>query len=162
MADNFSIAWRLVESQHSRSAFSGHGGLLASARFSTIGKKALYLASSPSLAALETRGFLGSTAVKKEFALFQVKIPSELSMVTLAVRDLPKHWDASPPQAETRKIGDDFISARRALMLRVPSVHLPLAAYEHDCNFLVNPEHPDFIKLIIGKPIEFYFDQRLK
>jgi RES domain-containing protein len=52
-------------------------------------------------------------------------------------------------------IGDDWVASRRSVVLRVPSVLVP-AEY----TFLLNPEHPDFSKLHIGKAVPFQFDRR--
>lgn len=41
-------------------------------------------------------------------------------------------------------------------VLAVPSVIIP-----QETNYLLNPQHPDFKKIKIGKPEDFGFDPRL-
>jgi RES domain-containing protein len=40
--------------------------------------------------------------------------------------------------------------------MRVPSVVIP-----RECNYMINPEHPEFFKIEVGLPLEFQFDVRL-
>jgi len=47
------------------------------------------------------------------------------------------------------------LKAARSAVLALPSV------ITGDTNFLLNPAHPDFNKIIIGRPEPFVFDPRL-
>jgi len=53
-------------------------------------------------------------------------------------------------------IGSDWIDAGRSAVLAVPSVIVP-----QELNFLLNPRHPQFKRIRIGRPQSFYFDPRL-
>jgi RES domain-containing protein len=53
-------------------------------------------------------------------------------------------------------IGDEWLRSKASSVLRVPSVIIP-----DESNFLLDPTHPDFAKLSIGTPKEFWFDPRL-
>ena len=70
---------------------------------------------------------------------------------------LPNNWGAEPPSKRIRSIGDEWIDARPSAGLRVPS-----AVIEGDFNYLLNPEKPDFPKLIFSDAKSFRFDKRLK
>jgi len=61
-----------------------------------------------------------------------------------------------PPPAATRTIGDTWAREKRSAILAVPSVIIP-----EELNYLLNPAHPDFRKIAIGKPAPFSFDLRL-
>jgi RES domain-containing protein len=54
------------------------------------------------------------------------------------------------------QIGDEWVRRGTSIALAVPSV---LSTSE--MNFLLNPRHPDFRKIKISEPIEYYFDPRL-
>ena len=42
-----------------------------------------------------------------------------------------------------------------------PSLAVPSLLSTSELNFLLNPNHPDFKRIKIGKPIEYRFDSRL-
>jgi len=69
---------------------------------------------------------------------------------------LPSNWKTDPGPPALRKIGDEWVLAGSSVALRVPSILIP-----DERNVLLNPAHPDFRQVTIGKPIEFTVDQRL-
>jgi RES domain-containing protein len=60
----------------------------------------------------------------------------------------------SPPKL--REIGQRWLDAGAAAVLKVPS-----AVVVEEWNYVLNPQHPDFKKLIFQKPKRFQFDRRL-
>jgi hypothetical protein len=84
---------------------------------------------------------------------------------------LPMGWRRSPPSPAVQSLGDDWIqggtapeSSRtlRKVVLRVPGVVIPdLETIQEGFNYLINPQHPDFVKLHIGSPIGLQYDPRL-
>lgn len=65
-------------------------------------------------------------------------------------------WDATPPDVSVR-YGTDWVRERRSVVLRVPSVVIPV-----EDNFVLNPEHPHFERAVrIGDAQPFAFDRRL-
>jgi RES domain-containing protein len=61
-----------------------------------------------------------------------------------------------PAPASTRQYGGHWLRRLEKPVLRVPSV-VTLGEW----NYLLNPLHPEFGKLRIGKPSKFVFDGRL-
>ena len=55
-----------------------------------------------------------------------------------------------------KAVGDDWVWAVRSAVLALPSVLI-----SGEPNYLLNPAHPDFKKISIGKPEPFAFDPRL-
>jgi RES domain-containing protein len=72
------------------------------------------------------------------------------------VRTLPPDWRTEPPPPSTRQIGDTWVRDGRSAILALPSVIIP-----GELNYVLNPFHPDFKKISIGKPEKFTFDPRL-
>ena len=73
-----------------------------------------------------------------------------------ALQELPPNWRSEPPPPETQRLGTEWAKRDTAAVLRVPSVIIP-----SEDNFLANPQHPDFGKLLIDPPQPFTFDSRL-
>jgi RES domain-containing protein len=69
---------------------------------------------------------------------------------------LPEDWQAVPAQASTREIGDKWFDSRASVVLRVPSTVIP-----EEYNFVLNPSHPEYNKLLVGEFRDFVFDTRL-
>jgi RES domain-containing protein len=60
-----------------------------------------------------------------------------------------------PIPAQVRNIGDEWVKNMSSVVLEVPSVLVPA-----ESNFLLNPVHPDFSRLVVGEPVRFAFDER--
>jgi RES domain-containing protein len=69
---------------------------------------------------------------------------------------LPGNWRDEEIPTETQAVGAEWAATGRSVLLRVPSVPVPS---EH--NYLANPRHPDFHRLVIGAPRDFGFEPRL-
>jgi RES domain-containing protein len=148
-------AWRITKEVHARSAFSGEGARLYGGRWNSRGTALIYTAQSQSLAVLEMLVHLDSPELLKHFVLFEVTMPSSVVEV-LDVAKLPHRWKENPIPDEVQSVGDDWVRSRRSAVLRVPSTLVPA-----ECNFLLNPAHPEFRKLHMGKAVPFAFDARL-
>lgn len=81
---------------------------------------------------------------------------SENSIETLDPSQLPQGWRSASHSMALRRIGDEWAASQRSVALRVPSVIVPA-----ENNFLLNPAHADFQKLVIAEPVAFSFDERL-
>jgi RES domain-containing protein len=67
-----------------------------------------------------------------------------------------KDWNRLPPSESTQKIGYKWISRSKFSVLKVPSTIIM-----EEYNYLINPNHPDFAGMKIGKSQRFKFDPRL-
>jgi RES domain-containing protein len=148
--------WRLVKAKHEASAFDGEGARLFGGRWNERGTVVVYLGGTLSLAALETLVHLSAADAHLEFAAIEVVVPDAIRIAKLARRRLPANWRAEPPPAETKSIGSEWVRAAETLLLRVPSVIVP-----RESNYLLNPAHPDFARLRIGRSEPFGFDRRM-
>jgi len=148
-------AWRIVKRSRARTAFSGEGARLYGGRWNSPGVAIVYTAGSQALAALEMVVHLDSSELLRNYVVFEVAIDESL-VVKLEPSQLPRNWRADPPPRKVREIGDAWARAGTSAVLQVPSATLPA---EH--NFLLNPRHQDFPRLVIGKPSSFRFDIRL-
>jgi len=148
-------AWRIVKRKHARSAFTGEGARRFGGRWNSPGVSMVYTAQSQALAALAMLVRLDSADLLQKYVVFEVGI-DEAFIIRVDLALLPKNWRANPPPAKARAIGDAWITAGSSVALQVPST-LVLSEF----NYLLNPRHPDFAKLELGKPSPFRFDPRL-
>jgi RES domain-containing protein len=71
-------------------------------------------------------------------------------------RRLPRDWRKIPPPASAQLLGNGWVKESRSAILALPSAVVP-----HQLNDLLNPQHPGFRHIRIGKPISFPIDERL-
>ncbi len=148
-------AWRIVESRYKNKAFSGGGARLFGGRWNSKGQAVVYTAGSLALASIEMVVNLPSPKLLEAFVRIPVYFDAEL-VESLPPDQYPRKWQHRPISPETKAIGDRWIHQRRSLILKVPSVVVP-----EEFNYLINPAHPDFDKIEIGRPIVYHFDPRL-
>ncbi len=90
-----------------------------------------------------------------ELAFIAVDVPDGL-ITRLGIAALPSGWRDYPAPDVMKDIGTEWIKAGSSAALLVPSVVMP-----EEQNLLLNPEHADFGRVKIGKPIKFTFDDRM-
>ncbi|BBO84955.1 hypothetical protein DSCO28_55210 [Desulfosarcina ovata subsp. sediminis] len=148
-------AWRIVKSIYKDSAFNGEGARLYGGRWNTPGHPAVYVASSQALAVLEimANGLMIEDA--ENFVFVSVNFP-ETFVQEISTTDLSQNWATSPAPESTKIIGDRWLASGFSVALKVPSVIVP-----DECNYLLNPHHPDFASLAIGSSRFFRIDTRL-
>ena len=148
-------AFRIAAARFARSrkeAFSGRGGVEASARWHTAGRPIIYTAQSLSLAALEILVHLKQTEDLQPFRAFIVEIPDELISLP---RSYPTRWRTE--YRVSRAFGNAWLKAGDKPALRVPSVITP-----GEWNYLLNPLHPAFsLRWVVSGPTAYAFDNRL-
>jgi RES domain-containing protein len=69
---------------------------------------------------------------------------------------LVEGWHVSPPTPASQVVGNRWLTEGDTPVLRVPSVVVP-----REFNFVLNPVHPDFVRLRIGQPEALAIDPRL-
>lgn len=148
-------AWRIIKTRYSADAFSGEGARLYGGRWNSSGIAMVYTAGSKSLATLELLVHLHTTSVLPSFSICPVDFDDSLVKL-LDPATLPRDWRESPPPISLRAVGDDWILRGSSAVLRVPS-----AVIESEYNYLINPAHKDFKKLVIGGMEVFELDPRL-
>ena len=145
-------AWRMVKEKPAATAFLGEGAWLYGGRWNSAGTSVVYTSGSQALAALESLVHLNPPVIFKYLA-----IPIEFDDALVEkVAALPADWTEEPPPPATKAIGDLWVKEARSAVLELPSVIIL-----GEPNYLLNPAHPDFQKIIIGKPQPFSFDPRL-
>ena len=148
-------AWRITKNKYQDSAFTGEGAEIAGGRWNSQGTRIVYGSSSISLSILEILVHLESSSVLSSYSVIPFHF-NEKQVVELKKADLPRGWAAHPPPVTSQQIGDNWVQDQTSLLLKVPSVVVPL-----EFNYLLNPAHPDIEKIDIGQPVPLPLDERL-
>jgi RES domain-containing protein len=147
--------WRIVKSRHASTAFDGEGARFYGGRWNSAGTTMVYTSSTISLAVLEILVLLQEVSLLSSYSLISASI-DDAFVERLDHSVLPDGWRAYPAPSELQRIGDEWVRSQRSAVLEVPSVIV-----ERESNYLLNPAHPDFSSVVIGKPEPFTFDVRL-
>jgi len=144
--------WRISD----HASLSGDGGLFASARWHSRGKRIVYLADHPASALLEVIVHLEVRAesLPDGFQLLKIDIPDDLVVDQPDKRELPAGWRERV--SLTQEIGDVWLNAGSTALLRVPSAIVP-----ETYNYLLNPGHAHATRIVIASAIRAAFDSRL-
>jgi RES domain-containing protein len=146
--------WRLVKRKHSATAFTGIGARLAGGRWNQPGDPVVYVSGTLSLAVLELFVHL---PLRSRSALLLVGIPVEIPEELVSdPPDLPENWRAQPPPTETKSLGSDWLRRGASCALKVPSAIVPV-----EFNYALNPAHPDFSSITVGREEPFSLDPRM-
>lgn len=147
-------AWRVVKAAYAPKAFDGQGASLYGGRWNRPGTPVVYLAQSISLALLEIVVHTGSFL----HSYVHIPVSFDKSLVKeLPSSKLPAGWHTYPVPANVQAIGTAWARRLESPVLRVPSAVVP-----REFNFLLNPLHPDFSKLVIGTAEPLDIDPRLR
>lgn len=134
----------------------GLGGLFASARWHTQGRRIVYCAPNPATALLEllVHSEVTDPRALTGFSFLKIEVPDEIRPERVDERQLPADW---PSRAEvTRAWGDRWLAEARSLLLEVRCVIVP-----DTYNMLINPLHPDLERVRIDAVVPYTLDARL-
>jgi RES domain-containing protein len=130
------------------------GASLYGGRWNHKGTPLIYSAESRALCALEV--IVNADELAEDYISISIEIPDALSITSKSDADLPTGWDSNPGMAETRDIRTDWAKGLTIAVLSVPSAVIP-----RERNYILNPAHPDFVRIQFSSPEPFYFDDRL-
>ncbi len=145
--------FRIVKRKHAARAFTGDGAKLAGGRWNSPGIAVVYASATLSLAALEILVHVDSPAILDNYLAYEIQLDD--TMIERPTR-LPTDWKVEPPPRSTQRIGDRWLEELRSVAFQVPSAVIP-----SEWNYAMNPNHPDFGQIRIGRPKRFKFDPRL-
>ena len=140
----------VAKARHAHNAqtmLSGEGAREWGGRFNFPGVRAVYCASTLSLAALEILVHAPRVAILPEYRFLEVQDPDR------AIEHIADEDISEDPSA----VGDERLWADGNLGFSVASFVMPL-----ERNVVLNPDHPDFATLVTHGDVEpFTLDERL-
>jgi RES domain-containing protein len=147
--------YRLLRKRFAKSPLSGEGAYLFGGRWSSPGTRIAYTSEHLSLAMIEYFVHVDPDDAPRDLMLVTADVPDSVSRVSLSMKLLPPRWRGAPAPLELAAHGDQFVRARRAAILVVPSALAPSEA-----NWLINPAHPDAARIRVNPAEPFEYDRR--
>lgn len=135
--------------------FDGTGARLIGGRWNSPGRPVIYASETYAGALLEVLVHSNLGRVPKTHAAVEISIPKSIRVQSVKSLNLPG-WDAED-QLISRAFGDDWLAQKRSAVLLVPSI----ATRGREHNALINPEHPDFVRIVASDPQDVQWDARL-
>jgi len=133
---------------------SGSGARLYGGRWNSEGRAMVYLASSRSLAILESLVHLSPTNIPAGYVMLTINAPDDFFEIDIKL--LPDNWNEYPEPNILKQIGNSFLQKNEYLLLKVPS-----AIVAQEFNYLMNPTHKKAGSVKIIDKVPFSFDERL-
>jgi RES domain-containing protein len=134
----------------------GEGARRYGGRWNRPGTPIIYTSGTLSLAVLEFLVHVDSDILPDSLISVRATIPESVSIQTIHLSDLPGNWKDKIIPASVQNLGTAWANRAASPVLKVPSVVI-----EEEWNYVLNPLHPDFDKIIWETGAPFSFDPRL-
>ncbi len=148
------VVWRLTLKKHVTP--DGDGARRYGGRWNKPGTPVVYTSGTLSLAALEYLVHVDSDILPDSLVSVRATIPDSLAIETIHASDLPADWKDKIIPVTLQERGTSWANHAKSSVLKVPSVVI-----EHEWNYVLNPNHPDFPQITWDTAIAFSFDSRL-
>jgi RES domain-containing protein len=148
--------YRVLRKPYARSPLDGEGAYLYGGRWSSAGARLAYTSEHQSLAMLEYFVHLDADDAPPDLVLVTIEIPDDVPKERVKADELPSHWRRSPAAVELARIGDEFVRMDKNCVLIVPSALAP-----HENNWLLNPQHADFHRIVVSGIEPLSYDPRM-
>ena len=148
--------YRILRKPYAHSPFDGEGAYRYGGRWSSPGTRLVYASEHQSLAMLEYFVHLDPNDPPPELVLAMAEVPDDLTRDQVRVEKLPANRRIGPAPPELANIGDAFVQDAKRAVLVVPSALSPT-----ENNWLLNPVHPDFRKIILRATEPLSYDSRM-
>ena len=136
--------WRITTARFAQSAFHGEGARLYGGRWNPKGWEVVYTAESQSLALLEL--MVQDDPLRAHYVLIPAQLPADLPETRIDVDQLPNDWRTIGARDVLQARGLVWLESGQTAVLNVPSAVVPA-----ERNYLLNPHHPDFSHIVIGR-----------
>jgi RES domain-containing protein len=105
---------------------------------------------------LEVLVHMDDEDMASNYVAIPADIPDRVEITRVRASDLPRDWRSLPRPSALADLGSRWARAGAGAVLAVPSVVIP-----QDLNYLLNPLHPAFKRIRLGRPEPFAFDRRV-
>lgn len=139
-----------------RPIWSGEGARLFGQRWNPPGLAAIYTGTSFAICLLEVLVHANRKTPPIAARFVEALVPDDVSR---EVFDPALHpgWDGLRDTSAAQAFGRAWIEEQRSALLFVPSI----ITAGHDTNVVINPNHPDAVRIAVGPETEMALDGRL-
>jgi RES domain-containing protein len=117
----------------------------------------VYTAAHLSLAVLEVLVHVSAEEdLPADLVAISADLPDDLAIEHVGIEELPENWRRTPAPPMLAERGTARLTATRTAVLAVPSVVIP-----GETNYILNPAHPDFRRVVVHRAERFDLDPRL-
>ena len=148
--------YRILRKIHGKNPFDGEGAFRFGGRWSSPGVRVCYTSEHQSLAMLEYFVHLDAADPPPDLVLATGDLPDDVPFERLQVSDLPANWRETPAPPSLAGLGDDFVTRGERAVLAVPSALAPA-----ESNWLVNPSHSNFRRIVVREIEPLSYDPRM-
>jgi RES domain-containing protein len=148
--------YRVLRKSHAKNPFDGEGAYRFGGRWSSPGVRLAYSSEHQSLAMLEYFVHVDADDPPPDLVLATADISETIFPARVRIEDMPSNWRESPAPPSLTHCGDEFVKSGKSVALVVPSALAPA-----ENNWLLNPAHADFSKLVLGTVEALSYDQRM-
>jgi RES domain-containing protein len=106
------------------------------------------------LAALEV--IVHNGAIPADYRIITIELPDTITVEHVEDDRLPKDWPLETSANLTASLGTEWAKSLRTALLRVPSAIFPA-----ECNYILNPWHPEFLSIRFDDRQVEYIDRRI-
>ena len=93
---------------------------------------------------------------RQDFPTGYVRITATVPDDIAILSEIDLRGNRSLKDLSTRALGDAWLDREPSAVLKVRSAVVP-----EEWNYLLNPRHPDFSRIVVHQPEPFVFDERL-
>jgi RES domain-containing protein len=149
------IVYRISSTKYAKD-LTGEGARLYGGRWNHRLTACIYTSQSRALAVLEYTVNVTADDIPRALSIVTIDIPdNKIFDVTAPI--LPGNWTEAPAPASTKDFGTRILKAMRFPVIKIPSAIIP-----QECNFILNPLHPDSKVFSITNIHDFVYDIRIK
>lgn len=138
--------WRIAAETRNFPAddLSGAGAANSPGRWNDDKEPIIYCAPTIAIAVLETAAHVDDSGLPLNRFLVEINVPKDVwaQREKIGPTNLPATWAAIPAGRASVKVGTEWLSSLRTLILMVPSVIVP-----EEWVSLINPRHPEAPKI---------------
>lgn len=147
------VVWRIGDPDGRFPIYSEEGARRNEGRWHVKGQEVIYAAEHYGTAMLEKLAHYNSILPPNQHFI-EIQIPSGVSY-EVVTKDSLDGWDKSDA-AESREFGRKWLEEERSAILIVPSI-----VSREENNVLINPNHKDSSRIIVGREKPVRWDDRL-
>jgi RES domain-containing protein len=118
---------------------------------------AVYTAAHLSLAVLEILVHVPAEEdLPTDLVAISADVPDDLGVEHVRAVELPPDWRRTPAPPVLADRGTEWLTAARTAVLAVPSAVIPV-----ESNYILNPAHPAFRRIVVHRAERFELDPRM-